>query len=113
AAGDFKSATGFRLYAGDEEQVADPLIASAEGVDQAPGFRGIAYAVFEDFQLEDYGNRIPSLTFEVEADAGAVTIGDIACALGGGEIVAGSTPSLDGYAASGDSVRSAVAALSD
>ena len=31
----------------------------------------LAYAVFEDFQLADYGNRIPSLTFEVEADAGA------------------------------------------
>ena len=31
AAGDFKSATGFRLHPGGEDQAADPLIAAAEG----------------------------------------------------------------------------------
>ncbi|MDQ4088502.1 MAG: hypothetical protein M3177_10920, partial [Pseudomonadota bacterium] len=62
AAGDFKTETGYRLYLGDEDQEADPLIASAEGADQAPAFRGVAYAIFEGFQLADYGNRIPSLT---------------------------------------------------
>ncbi len=69
--------------------------------------------MFEDFQLEDYGNRIPSLTFEVEADAGAVAIGAIAEALGGGAVAAGATPALAGYAASGDSVRGAIEALAD
>ena len=69
--------------------------------------------MFEDFQLEDYGNRIPSLTFEVEADPGPVEIGAIAAALGGGAVAAGATPALAGYAASGDSVRSAIAALAD
>ncbi len=113
AAGDFKSATGFRLYLGDEDQAVDPLIASAEGVGQAPAFRGIAYALFETFQLEDYGNRIPSLTFEVEADFGPVAIGAIAAELSGGAVAAGETPALGGYAASGDSVRGAVEALSD
>jgi hypothetical protein len=113
AAGDFKSATGFRLYPGDEDQVADPLIASAEGVEQTPAFRGIAYALFENFQLADYGNRIPSLTFEVEADFGPVAIGAIAAELSGGAVAAGETPALGGYAASGDSVRGAVEALSD
>ncbi|HEV2816070.1 MAG TPA: phage tail protein [Allosphingosinicella sp.] len=113
AAGDFKSATGFRLYIGDEDQPADPLIAAAEGIGTAPAFRGLAYAMFEDFQLEDYGNRIPSLTFEVEADPGAVAIGAIAEVLAPGAVAAGPTPALAGYAASGDSVRSAIEALAD
>ena len=113
AAGDFKSATGFRFHPGDEDQAADPLIAAAEGADQTSAFRGLAYAVFEDFQLEEYGNRIPSLTFEVEADAGAVEIGALAEEVSGGAIVAGTTPALTGYAASGDSVRAAVEALAD
>ncbi len=113
AAGDFKSATGFRLHEGGEDQPADPLIAAAEGADLCPAFRGIAYAVFEDFQLEDFGNRIPSLTFEVEADPEPVAIGAIAEALGGGAVAAGETPALAGYAAGGDSVRAALEALAD
>ena len=113
AAGDFKSATGFRLHAGDEDQPPDPLIAAVEGIGSAPAFRGIAYALFEDFQLEDYGNRIPSLTFEVEADQGPVAIGAIAAALAAGAVEAGATPALAGYAASGDSIRSAIEALAE
>jgi hypothetical protein len=113
AAGDFKSATEFRLHPGDDDQAPDPLIASADGAGQATAFRGIAYAMFEDFQLEDYGNRIPSLTFEVEADTGPVAIGAVAAALADGAIAAGSTPAVTGYAASGDSVRGALAALGD
>ena len=113
AAGDFKSATRYRLYSGDEDQPVDPLIAAAQGAGAAPAFRGLAYALFEDFQLEDYGNRIPSLTFEVEADPGAVAIGAIAAALGGGAVAAGATPALAGYAASGDSIRAAIGAMAD
>ncbi|HVQ09377.1 MAG TPA: phage tail protein [Allosphingosinicella sp.] len=113
AAGDFKSATGFRLHAGDEDQAPDPLILAAEGAGQAPAFRGLAYALFENFQLEDYGNRIPSLTFEVEADDGGIAIGAIAEELGGGAVAAGPTPALIGYAASGDSARGALEALAD
>jgi len=113
AGGDFKSATGFRLHLGGEDQAADPLIVSAEGAALAPAYRGLAYAVFEHLQLEDFGNRIPSLSFEVEADAGAVTIGAIAEALSDGAIAAGATPAVAGYAASGDSVRGAIEALAD
>ncbi|HEX8256186.1 MAG TPA: hypothetical protein VF589_01025, partial [Allosphingosinicella sp.] len=109
AAGDFKSATGYRLYRGGEDQPPDPLIAAAEGA--TPAFRGIAYALFEDFQLEDYGNRIPSLTFEVEADAGPVAIGEVAEDLSGGEVRDAGTPEVAGYAASGDSIRAAIEAL--
>jgi hypothetical protein len=113
AAGDFKSACRFRLHPGGEDQAPDPLIAAAEGIDQAPAFRGIAYAMFEDLQLEDFGNRIPSLTFEIFADSGAVAIGTIAEEASAGAIAAGTTPALAGYAASGDSVRAAVEALAD
>jgi hypothetical protein len=113
AAGDFKSATGFRIHEGGEDQPADPLIAAAEGIPQTPAFRGIAYALFEDFQLEDYGNRIPSLTFEVIADPGPVTTGAIAEGLGGGAVLAGESPALAGYAVAQDSARAAIAALAD
>ena len=113
SAGDFKSETGFRLHSGGEAQAADPLIASVEGAGKAPAHRGIAYAVFEDFQLADYGNRIPSLTFEVEAESTPVTIGTIGQELSGGEIARGESLTLLGYAASGDSVRGAIESLGD
>ena len=113
AAGDFKSATDFRIYVGDEDQPADPLIASVEGVTEAPAFRGIAYAVFEDFQLEDYGNRIPSLSFEVEAGSGDVAVGAIAEELSGGAVSCDETLAVTGYAATGDSVRSVIQTLAE
>ena len=114
AAGDWKVATGFRLHLGGEEQAADPLIASAEGLTLAPAHRGIAYAVFEDLPLETFGNRIPSLTFEVIADAAPVAVGAIAREIAGG-VIAGAGPSmpLDGFSAYGDSVRGVVETLAD
>jgi hypothetical protein len=63
AAEDFKTQTGFRFHGGSEDQAPDPLIAAREGAGQAPAYRGIAYAVFEDFALESYGNRIWSCRF--------------------------------------------------
>lgn len=111
AAGDWKSETGFRLYLGDEDQPVDPLIASAEGMGSAPAHRGIAYAVFEGMQLADYGNRIPSLTFELFADEGDVAVADVAVALGGGALVGTGGPTIGGYAASGESVRASLEAL--
>jgi hypothetical protein len=108
AAGDFKTNVQFRLWTGGEDQPVDPLIASAEGDGGSPAYRGLAYAVFEDLQLADFANRIPSLTFEVTADEGAVAIGDIAAILSAGRVTAGETPALAGYAAGGDSIRAAV-----
>ena len=65
AGGDLKVETLFRFYPGHDDQPLDPLIGSAEPAGQCPAYRGLAYAVFEDLQLVDYGNRIPSLTFEI------------------------------------------------
>ncbi|WP_225883272.1 phage tail protein [Sphingomonas aliaeris] len=102
AAGDFKVSTGFRLHRGGEGQAADPLIAAAEG-GLAPAHRGIAYAVFEDLQLADYGNRIPSLTFEVIGDAGAVSVEGIARDVSRGQVKAAEgAAEWTGFAAYGD-----------
>ena len=112
AAGDWKGGIGaFRLYLGDEAQAVDPLIAAAQGIATTPAHRGLAYAVFEDLQLGDFGNRIPSLSFEVEADAGPVTLGAIAADLSGGEVGGAPGPSLIGYAATGNSLRGAIEGL--
>jgi len=75
--GEFLVPAVMRLHSGAEDQAADPLIATAEGADGTPGYRGLAYVVFEDLPLGDYANRVPNLTFEVEADTGPVTIGAI------------------------------------
>jgi hypothetical protein len=49
------------LYRGTETQNPDPLIQGIEGVSRTPAFRGIIYAVWEDFDLSDFGNRIPNI----------------------------------------------------
>lgn len=59
-----------RFYGGSEVQTPDPLIAAIEG--DAPAFRGIAYLVFEDLPLEEFGNRLPQIKVEVYGKAGAM-----------------------------------------
>lgn len=54
-----------RVHRGDELQLPDPLIEGKQGAGNTPAYRGTAYAVFERFPLEPYGNRIPQLQFEV------------------------------------------------
>jgi hypothetical protein len=54
-----------RVYLGTETQLPDSTIVAIEGAAAAPAYRGVAYIVFEDMALADYGNRIPQLSFEV------------------------------------------------
>jgi hypothetical protein len=54
-----------RVHPGTPDQAPDPLIVAKEGVENAPAYRGLAYIVFEQLPLADYGNRIPQFTFEV------------------------------------------------
>lgn len=56
-----------RIYSGSETQVADSLLEAYLGAGNVPGYRGTAYVVFENLQLEKYGNRLPNLSFEVVA----------------------------------------------
>ncbi|WP_313924486.1 phage tail protein [Sphingobium sp. SA2] len=114
AAGDFKTElSAFRVHQGGEDQPVDPLIASAQGVAMTPAHRGMAYVLFEDLALADYGNRIPSLTFEVVADVGPVSVGAIAADLSDGALGGEGLPEVAGFAASGGDVREAIAALSE
>jgi hypothetical protein len=55
----------YRFYAGSEDQMPDSLIEAKEGAGNAPAYRGLAYVVFERLPLDDFGNRIPQLNFEV------------------------------------------------
>ena len=61
-----------RIYAGDETQIADSLIESYLGAGNVPAYRGTAYVVFENFQLANYGNRLPNFTFEVVQNGSVV-----------------------------------------
>lgn len=72
--GDLKTGGTFRFYGGTGNQQPDPLLAAAEGAGRCPAYRGLAYAVFEDLQLGDFGNRIPALTFEVIADTAPLSL---------------------------------------
>lgn len=112
AEGDFKSGLGaFRFYGGGEDQAADSLIQSVEGAARAPAHRGLAYVVFEDLELADFGNRIPALTFEVEADADAPDAGAIAQILAPEVDARDALGPLLGFAAQGDNVRAVVETL--
>lgn len=110
--GDFKVQTGFRFHMGDDDQHADPLIAAIEGV-AAPAYRGLAYVVFEGLQLEEFGNRIPSLSFEVIADPGDVAVSAIIVDSSTGIVAAAGGPSVAGVALAGDDLGQALAGLAD
>lgn len=110
ADGHFVEQTGFRLHPGDADQAVDPFIAAAEGPDAAPAYRGIAYAMFEAMDLSAFGNRLPSLTFEVEADTGPVPLGLPAAEMLDAPLLA-TGPTVRGYALGGASRRDAVSEL--
>lgn len=103
AAGQWIMPATMRVHLGSERQSVDPLIAAAEGV--APAFRGIAYAVFEDLPLAEFGNRLPNLSFEVLADDGPIGLGealtDLAASAGVTLETQGAMPAVTGvYAGS-------------
>ncbi len=54
-----------RVHRGGTDQAPDPLVVAKEGPENAPGYRGLAYVVFEGLPLADFGNRIPQFAFEV------------------------------------------------
>jgi len=112
-AGDFKTETGFAFYPGGEDQPVDGLIASAEAEGGTPAYRGLALAVFADMDLTEYGNRIPSLTFEVVADDGSVTYADILADISGQRIVMPPGDAVIGFAAGGEDRQAALRVLAD
>lgn len=57
-----------RIYRGTETQTPDRLIIDDKG-DYAPAYRGLAYIVFDELQLAEFGNRIPQIQVEVSGKA--------------------------------------------
>lgn len=66
---------GPTIYPGDESQLPDPLIQANLGVGKTSANRGLCYAVWENFPLANFGNRVPNLRAEV--NFGAATVGDM------------------------------------
>jgi hypothetical protein len=83
-----------RFYPGDGTQGFDPRIEETEGTGNTPAYRDVAYIVFEDMPLGQFGNRIPQLTFEIirtlssaDPDSLENRLGAVALIPGAGEFV--------------------------
>lgn len=113
ASGDLKVGGTLRIHLGHGDQEADPLMAQAEGVTRCPAYRGIAYAVFEDLELADYGNRLPSLTFEILADTAGTSIGSIARTILPDAAVSNLDTRLAGFSIDQGSAGDALAVISE
>lgn len=101
-----------RLHGGDEDQASDPLIASVQGEDRAPAYRGIAYLVFENFDLSSFGSRLPLLTVEIAERATVTTAEEVIS--NGLEIAYASGANCHevvGYALAGDDCGNALVPL--
>lgn len=53
------------VHLGSETQMPDATIEAAEGAGTVEAYRGVAYVVFTDLPLGNYGNRIPNFSFEI------------------------------------------------
>ncbi|MES2215220.1 MAG: glycoside hydrolase TIM-barrel-like domain-containing protein [Pseudomonadota bacterium] len=80
-----------RIYKGSKDQTPDPLIESAQGAGKTPAFRGLAYIVFEELPLKEFGNKVPHFSFEVQKKCGAEGVEDMVRSMvmipGSGEFV--------------------------
>lgn len=55
----------FRFKSGAETQAQDSFMVEKQGAALVPAYRGLCYLFFEHFALQDFGNRIPTITAEV------------------------------------------------
>lgn len=60
-------AQSIQFYVGSETQTPNAVM-EAFRVGNVPAYRGNAYIVFQDLQIDDYGRRIPNVTVEVFRD---------------------------------------------
>jgi hypothetical protein len=56
----------FKVYLGDDTQLADPRMQATLGVTNVPGYRGQAYIVFYDLPLAEYGNSVALTQIKIE-----------------------------------------------
>jgi hypothetical protein len=113
AGGDLKVGGTMRVHDGHGDQAADPLMVQAESTNRCPAYRGLAYVVFEDLELADYGNRIPSLTFEILADPADTSIGAIARAILPEAVVSDLDQAFAGFSIDQGSAGDALAVIAD
>lgn len=113
ADGDLKVETGLRIHHGWDDAEIDPLLAASEGAGLSLAHRGLAYVVFEGLQLADFGNRIPSLTFELFEREGPVRVDALLNRASSGTITGTLDETVDGYALQGSDQRSSIAPLID
>lgn len=64
------------VYPGSTVQVPNSHIEGVEGSGNAPAYRGISYIMIKDLQLADFGNRLPNIEVEFEAES-QITVGQI------------------------------------
>ncbi len=93
---------GMRVYPGSSDQQPDPLLEAIEGEGLVPAYRGTAYVVLENLNLEQFGNRVPQFSFEVVrgeqpdgsgyADDPAQAVRGVALVPGTGEYSLATTP---------------------
>lgn len=113
ASGDLKVGGKLRIHLGHGDQAADALMAQAEGIARCPAYRGLAYVMFEDLELADFGNRIPSLTFEILGDASGTSIGAVARAILPEAAVSNLETGLAGFSIDQGSAGDSLAVIAD
>lgn len=64
------------IYFGNESQTADPTIQAAVGAANCSAFRGLCYAVWTNFPLNDFGNRIPNIRAEIQYQTTVIKSGN-------------------------------------
>jgi len=62
----------FTVYQGTETQLPDAFMEGIEGAGNVPAYRPYAYVVFKDLYVTDFGQRIPTFTFEIISPVSAV-----------------------------------------
>ncbi|OYX63546.1 MAG: hypothetical protein B7Y88_12825, partial [Sphingomonadales bacterium 32-64-17] len=110
AAGDLKVGGVLRVHHGYGDQTPDPLLASTEGA-LCPAFRGLAYCVFESLQLAEFGNRIPTLAFEITSDEGEVSLVELLEPLEADAAITRGLEGLRGFSDEGGPVLSSLELL--
>jgi hypothetical protein len=77
-----QTSTLFTLYTGTNTQTADPRMQATLGATNVPGYRGLAYLVFNDFPLAEYGNTLMGAQIKVEVvGSGSISSYNIASRL--------------------------------
>lgn len=61
-----QNARGWTVYHGSDDQLPDPRMQADIGAANCPGYVGLCYILFEDFELTDYGNTLQGAQIKVE-----------------------------------------------